>query len=119
MAALVDAAVTVLAERLECSLGEARQRLRGLADRSGVSEGEVASAVLDNARGTPAPFDEVRRMASAAAADAAAMAAQALAAPDTEPLADLASTLQDELARAVGADAVAVYAVEPDASLQL
>ncbi|GAA1841189.1 SpoIIE family protein phosphatase [Asanoa iriomotensis] len=121
LAALVDAAVSVLAERLECSLEEARQRLRGLAERSGVSEPEAAAAVLDSSR-TPAstaPFDEVRRMASAAAAEAARMAARAVAAPGREPLADLAGTLREHLAHEVGADAVAVYAAEPDASLQL
>ncbi|WP_089246912.1 GAF domain-containing SpoIIE family protein phosphatase [Asanoa hainanensis] len=120
LAALIDAAVAVLAERLECSPGEARERLQGLADRSGVPVAEAASAILDSARpSSPAPFEEVRRMASAAAADAAAMAARALAAPGQEPLADLAGTLQRRLAHDVGADAVAVYAVEPDSSLQL
>jgi serine phosphatase RsbU (regulator of sigma subunit) len=124
LAALIDAAVAVLAERLECSPGEARERLSGLADRSGVSVAEAASAILDGARppgpaSSPAPFEEVRRMAGAAAADAAAMAARALAAPGQEPLADLAGNLQQRLAHEVGADAVAVYAVEPDASLQL
>ncbi|MDG4823026.1 SpoIIE family protein phosphatase [Asanoa sp. WMMD1127] len=123
LAALIDAAVAVLAERLECSPGEARERLRALADGSGVSETEAAAAVLDSARApapsTPAPFDQVRRMASAAAAEAAAMAARALAAPGREPLADLAGVLQQRLAHEVGADAVAVYAVEPDSSLQL
>ncbi|GIF72765.1 SpoIIE family protein phosphatase [Asanoa siamensis] len=119
LAALIDAAVAVLAERLECSPVEARQRLRGLADRSGVSEPEAAAAILDRSPAPAAPFDEVRRMASAAAAEAARMAARAVAAPGREPLADLAGTLRDRLRHEVGADAVAVYAVEPDASLQL
>jgi len=121
LAALIDAAAAVLAERLECSAGEARQRLREIAGRSGVSEAETAAAVLDSTRppNAQAPFEEVRRMATAAAAEAAAMAARAVAAPGREPLADLAGTLRERLAQEVGTDAVAVYAVEPDASLQL
>jgi len=121
VAALVDAAVTVLTQRLGCSTGEARRRLRALAEESAVTIEEAASAVL---RGTGAPGEdqvdtEIQRMAAVAAAESAAIAAQAVAAPGAEPLADLAGAIADRLARSAGADAVAVYAVEPDGSLQL
>lgn len=125
--ALIETAKGILIERLHCSPTEAARQLATLADHAGVSAMELAADILDRTaadRLTEAACDFVTETATPAAPPDGKTVSMRLrtaesgacAADDTQAVAR--SLLEHALAP-LGATAVAVWAIAPDASLTL
>ncbi|WP_119728006.1 SpoIIE family protein phosphatase [Thermomonospora amylolytica] len=119
---LIELATGVLVERLRCGPAEAARQLDALAAESGRTPLELAAEIVDQAaqdRLTEAAREFLTRTVTARSGVAVRLRTAevgALAAPDTQAAAQ--SLLENALAP-LGANAVAVWAAGPDASLTL
>ncbi|MFD8411066.1 SpoIIE family protein phosphatase [Streptomyces sp. NPDC059650] len=122
--ALVEMAIGVLVERLQCGPTEASTQLAALADKAGVPPLALAADLVNQAaadRISAVARDFVASSAAAPAADSVGVRlrsaeAHALAGQDTEAA---ARSMLEHALRPLGAVAVAVWAAHPDQSLSL
>ncbi|HEY6596191.1 MAG TPA: SpoIIE family protein phosphatase [Asanoa sp.] len=124
--ARVAAAVAALARRLGSSPEHAANHLDRLAERYDVDLGEAAAAVLATADAAepadvrrPGPSAPTVSQAPPASPAPPAVGPAPTAPVDPDPLADLAREISSRLGPLAGVDAVAIYAAEPDGSLQM